>query len=1800
MNALFEKFITGRDGRSRRRTCRRHRSVFAAALLLALVVVGMSVHHAYAAEGNVPKLIVEPKIDGTSGKYQVGDTEYDVSFEKWYLRTMVQFRTNDHCQVRFITMVGSELNKYKCAGFTVQIDNEDSFELKDEVAYTSFQNGADEVIDISDYNGECGGYFVLQEYRFGEEIKGAEKITVTPYVEPMKGVRLAGKSVDIPCKDLLPNTYGTVLPQKYNFLYSIGNGNAVTLDQLFIKMDGQYPDAIGIEVTDVPESSPVNAPAKAPLKAPLKAPAKSGSTDYTYDPYEDWKQSTLQFNTPGQVKKVTLKNGEDEVCSLTLKVVEGLNVTKENLNEVTSKKNIVLLGDIATESMAIGTDQVLYGNGFTVKDARETVTDEDAGFVTINGGTVENVRFVGNVDAKHTVTVTGNTTISRSYFSGGTSSAIHVDADADVRIKDSVIVGDVPVTCDEKSKVEIKSSQIGGGESWVTGQEENSNIELVDVEEVTATETDFKPQVSDIEPTVTFAAGVNNGAVELSFEKKTDETKAEWDPFILTVKKYGKELPYTVKVNDTPCEAGQTISLAEGKYTVTYSYTDTDRYGANGKLPDKEYTKEVTVHVTAVIRPNTFTTRFANTDKYLYRVGNGNAVTLGQLFQVDQTGTRGVVSNNVSIKAEAVEENSTVNGTVGNSNLAEGSTAKCVYTKDATDWTESTLKFTGEGPVKVTIREEGDLYTLAGEAYTLNLEVVNATNVTTYSELKNGNSVLLNDITMSSGGVYSLSNATLYGNGFTFDVREGLHKRENLANVSNNYVISINNAEIDNTKIIGKVYTNFGATETKDDWNFPCVLVNGGDCVIANSYISNCASPIRARNGANLLLKNTTLKGGSFCNLDIRGGVDLTVDGLTTINQVNGNDAADNGTVIVGLGVVFWYEGANGSETITVKGDGLTQYNYVASDQADHAISVAQTVYSEIFNIGSKFKKNDGSRTWVNTGILSLYTDVGEDNITQPNGYAWENVSMLGKSGHLCTQLAASFPETFSSAAPSYQSDAQYAVAPNYSFEYPTAAGKKNYLAKTEESKNYCYYDSTQGAVLIGFEKGDSFFFDPRILTVTKYGKSLTPVITMNGQTYTDSISFTEGGEYTINYTYTDPYNYGANGEENQSAEYTKTVNIIAVAADKTIEPATFDFNGKGYKQVTGTNSVTYVMPNIDDSAVDGLTYVKKTVGGKTVYYPVVCVRNGKTSTTTSINGSALSKSATNTALVMVFDGIVTITDNGKTYGSSNTNMADGKLSAVESGLKSALVWASANSYDTVPDVVDGKQCYKSASVQGVNRTQTGYDIEYIYRDDAGNEYHYFVKYVFPAKGNGTNDYYQKNATFTVTVSCGANGTVDNTTIKGVKYGTALTADGNKLKNGSTVIATATPNEKYAAVWSGLTNSVTKDTTVTLSFKKECTLTINCGEGGTVNTQTITGIAEGAKLTVDGNKLMVNGAVVATATPASGGIANWSIPNTTVSDDMTIDLTFVTPVTITISAGENGSVSPTSVKVAPGKKLTSSGASLLYDGVEIAKATASSGYNVGSWSGVPTAAITADTSVSISFSKQQSSCLVEGTMITMADGTQKRVADLRGDEELLVWNLETGTYDRAPIVFIDSDSAAVYTVMHVVFSDGTDVEVVSEHGFFDLDLGEYVYINEDTIEDYIGDRFVKEADVENNTWDIVTLTDIWTENVRTEVYSPVTFSHLCYFTNGMLSIPGGVSGIFNIFDVDVELMMYDSAKKEADLERYGELTLEDYDGMIPEVAYDAFNGAWLNVAIEKGLLTWVDIEHYAQRYAPLI
>ena len=238
---------------------------------------------------------------------------------------------------------------------------------------------------------------------------------------------------------------------------------------------------------------------------------------------------------------------------------------------------------------------------------------------------------------------------------------------------------------------------------------------------------------------------------------------------------------------------------------------------------------------------------------------------------------------------------------------------------------------------------------------------------------------------------------------------------------------------------------------------------------------------------------------------------------------------------------------------------------------------------------------------------------------------------------------------------------------------------------------------------------------------------------------------------------------------------------------------------------------------------------------------------------------------------------------------------------------------------------------------------------------------------------------------------------------------------------------------------------------------------------------------------------------------------------------------------------------------------------------------------------------TIENTLTVNITKYTNSCIIEGTLITLGDGTYKKVEDIVSGDVVQVFNHETGEVETSHVVFNEGEEKNNYEVMECQFEDSL-VEVISEHAFFDLNLNKYVYINEDTINDFIGDDFVmiKEGIIKSSK---LLSINVITKNAR--VYGLNSYKTLNFINNNMLSIEGNISGLFNIFEYEKDTLKYDPIKKQQDIDLYGLLTIDDYQGMISEYMFEAFNGAYLGISIEKGLITWDSIKYLAELYAPL-
>ena len=221
------------------------------------------------------------------------------------------------------------------------------------------------------------------------------------------------------------------------------------------------------------------------------------------------------------------------------------------------------------------------------------------------------------------------------------------------------------------------------------------------------------------------------------------------------------------------------------------------------------------------------------------------------------------------------------------------------------------------------------------------------------------------------------------------------------------------------------------------------------------------------------------------------------------------------------------------------------------------------------------------------------------------------------------------------------------------------------------------------------------------------------------------------------------------------------------------------------------------------------------------------------------------------------------------------------------------------------------------------------------------------------------------------------------------------------------------------------------------------------------------------------------------------------------------------------------------------------------------------------------------------------SCIIEGTMITLADGTQKAVEDLQVGDMILAFNHVSGQYEAMPLIFnthADENEATEREVLYLQFENGKELGIVSSHGLFDMTLMQYVYIMPDNYQEYIGHEFYTLNETTKLSENVRLISgEIVKKAVR--IFCPVTYFHMNSFANGFLNtpnIPGDITGLVNYFAYDGDLK-YNEAQMQADIEKYGLYTYEDFKDYISEEAYNSSPAVYLKVAVGKGMITFEEI-----------
>jgi hypothetical protein len=224
----------------------------------------------------------------------------------------------------------------------------------------------------------------------------------------------------------------------------------------------------------------------------------------------------------------------------------------------------------------------------------------------------------------------------------------------------------------------------------------------------------------------------------------------------------------------------------------------------------------------------------------------------------------------------------------------------------------------------------------------------------------------------------------------------------------------------------------------------------------------------------------------------------------------------------------------------------------------------------------------------------------------------------------------------------------------------------------------------------------------------------------------------------------------------------------------------------------------------------------------------------------------------------------------------------------------------------------------------------------------------------------------------------------------------------------------------------------------------------------------------------------------------------------------------------------------------------------------------------------------------------EDTCLLPGTLITMANGFAKPIEQVVEGDLVMTWCSHTGTLKTAKILIAEQNKSKKCLVTTLNFSDNTNISLVTEHGFFDTTLRKYVYIHDaKDAKKYIGHKFLKMVNGKSKR---VKLKKAHDEVMNTPSYSPCASRELCVYANGLLSMPGATEAFVNIFKYNKNAT-YKKYNKTKLIKKYGLFKAEDLKEFVSSEIFHTFQGEYLKVKIAKNELSLQDLQDLMKKYS---
>ena len=1214
---------------------------------------------------------------------------------------------------------------------------------------------------------------------------------------------------------------------------------------------------------------------------------------------------------------------------------------------------------------------------------------------------------------------------------------------------------------------------------------------------------------------------------------------------------------------------------------------------------------------------------------FLLRVGNQTAISLNLLF--------GAIEN-CSIDLD------TLNVTATNGTFTKGNT-----------WEESTISFAGyTGIAEITI-EDGTSYPCTIKVEVVNgTNVTTATSATTGNIVLLGNAGL-SSLTVSGRYAFYGNGFTLTYTGNGQYLNNGL--KQGVVTVSENGTLDnvrivapvYPNAYIYYGSAAMGVAVKDGPSsvdngKTRYHYQLSAVLLKE-NATLSNCYIYGGRNNVFVDTG-DVTIKDTVLECGTVANVQIQSNGSHTVafENVTTIQyQVNptvwGTDTAetDKKKVMLGAGIIVGPE-TNTNPTIVLN-DEFKQYNWVNED--DKA-AVSDAVAKEIINSAlsaTDYNHTVNGKTSSNLGII--YMNEFGANVENNTGLPYKSGTITIKSvnGTAYSLQGAEEKQIYFDYENADKSTVNGYYVPQFSYSGDLGG---QYEEKTDDGDSFLYREGD--TIYVMFPSGESKEINlATLVNISKYtNKEMELEFTCvnskdEAQTIADNkVTLDAADTYTITYSLVDAWFYDKDGNaiDEKSITYSWTVTLNVSLKDTGSPDAYFAFNADSQKMgyykptlgdvkqylpflaglkiydyngqteylrfdgdtdfnkvasitITGyTSNKASVEVKLTDGGVINTSFLARAnSGGGSTY-------TGKIKTSNNIiyfvsDSGTSNKDSTTTAAYWYVDYYKFTGNNGVAIQSAQqTFNSTGSSASTPSGNFNTTIKYTV-SYDANSGrcgQTTGYATSAAATVTLPTPTRSGYIFTGWYTSASGG-----------TKVGGAGESYTPDANITLYAQWGK---PCNVTYN-ANGGTCGTAS-EKYTGTALILPTPTNGDKNFDGWftassggtrvggAGDSYSPTSDTTLYAQWSYNVTVSYN-PNGGNVSPTSAT-VDTGSSVTLptpSRSNYTFNGWYTAESGGTKIGDAGASY---TPAANITLYAQW-TRIQYTVTYDANGgSVSPTSATVDAGESTTlptPNRSNYTFNGWYTA---ASGGTEIGDAgaSYTPTADITL-------YAQWSRSCVTGDTLVTLADGTQKRIDQVRFDDKILVWDFDKGEYTFANASIIENHGYESNDVIKLEFEDGTTVKVVNLHGFFDASLNKWVDIDADNVFDFIGHSFTK---VNGGSYNTVKLVSATVTREYVEAWSILTAYHYNCILEGLFSITPPATKQLAFFEIG-EDMRYDAEAKANDIETYGLYTYEEFAHLLTEEEFEVLNIAEFKIAVGKGLITYDEILWLIKAYIPL-